>query len=226
MTRNAKVVIALVLAGVAVLAVATLLSGRGSEPAAQATTTTSAAGGDSTVAADDERLVRPGSSQRLSEGPDAVFVEFLDFACEACGAVFPTIEQLRAEYGDRVTFVVRYLPLHASSTEAARAAEAAAGQGRFEDMYRMLFETQSEWGESQESERTRFFSYAEQLGLDMAAFERAFDDPATAATIEQGRSDAESLGLTGTPSFFIDGKPLKPQSVEGLVSALDAAIAN
>ncbi|WP_420197541.1 DsbA family protein, partial [Dietzia maris] len=69
-------------------------------------------------------LVRE-DSPRLSEGGDAVFVEFLDFECEACIALYPTIEDLREQYGDRVTFVVRHMPLHDNSMAAALAAEAA-----------------------------------------------------------------------------------------------------
>ena len=71
--------------------------------------------------ASEELLVRD-DSPRLSEGGEAVFVEFLDSECESCIALYPTIEELRAEYGDRVTFVVRHMPLHANSVNAALAA--------------------------------------------------------------------------------------------------------
>ena len=70
------------------------------------------------------------NSLRLSTAPGATvdFVEFLDFECEACGAAYPAIEQLRQEYGDRVNFVIRYFPVqsHANAERAARAVEAAA----------------------------------------------------------------------------------------------------
>mgnify|MGYP003521001359 CR=1 FL=1 len=87
-----------------------------------------------------ELLVRD-DSPRLTSGTEAVFVEFLDFECEGCLAVYPLIEDLRDRYEDRVTFVVRHMPLHTNSVAAALVAEAAAEQGEFEAMYQRLFET-------------------------------------------------------------------------------------
>lgn len=171
------------------------------------------------------QLVRE-DSPRLSEGSsEVVFVEYLDFECEACLSLYPTIEEIRAEYGDRVTFVVRYLPLHGNSVEAAQAAEAARDQGEFEAMYKALFDGATEWGHQETSQREQFFSYAEEIGLDMARFEEVYDDPATAERIEQSAADAQALGVTGTPTFFVDGERLEPTRVEDLTDPLDAALA-
>lgn len=169
------------------------------------------------------QLVRE-DSPRLSEGGDAVFVEYLDFECEACLSLYPTIEEIRAEYGDRVTFVVRYLPLHGNSVEAAKAAEAAGEQGEFEAMYKALFENSAEWSHQETSQREAFFGYAEELGLDMERFEQVYDDPATLERIEQSAADAEALGVTSTPTFFLDGERLEPTRVEDLTDPLDAAL--
>lgn len=172
-----------------------------------------------------ELLVRE-DSPRLSDGGEAVFVEFLDFECEACIALYPVIEDLREQYGDRVTFVVRHMPLHGNSVNAALAAEAAAQQGQFEAMYKRLFETDAEWGHQETSQRETFFRYAEELGLDMDQFLADFDDPATTERVEQSYQDGQSLGVTGTPTFFLNGEMLRPQSVTDLVEAFDAALAS
>ena len=169
------------------------------------------------------QLVRE-DSPRLSEGGEAVFVEYLDFECEACLSLYPAVEEIRAEYGDRVTFVVRYLPLHGNSVEAAKAAEAAGEQGEFEAMYKALFDNAAEWSHQETSQREAFFGYAEELGLDMERFEAAYDDPATLAHIEQSAADAEALGVTSTPTFFVDGERLEPTRVEDLTDPLDAAL--
>ncbi|APX31865.1 disulfide bond formation protein DsbA [Brachybacterium sp. P6-10-X1] len=169
------------------------------------------------------QLVRE-DSPRLSEGGEAVFVEYLDFECEACLSLYPAVEEIRAEYGDRVTFVVRYLPLHGNSVEAAKAAEAAGEQGEFEAMYKALFENADEWSHQETSQREAFFGYAEELGLDMERFEQVYDDPATLARIEQSAADAEALGVTSTPTFFVDGERLEPTRVEDLTDPLDAAL--
>ncbi len=93
------------------------------------------------------------NSHRLNTVPDSTvtFVEFLDFECEGCRAVYPEIEKkARAEYGDRVNFVIRYFPLqaHVNAERAARAVEAAAQQGQLEAMYRKkMYDTQAQWGE-------------------------------------------------------------------------------
>ncbi|GAA1483269.1 DsbA family protein [Brachybacterium fresconis] len=169
------------------------------------------------------QLVRE-DSPRLSEGGEAVFVEYLDFECEACLSLYPAVEEIRAAYGDRVTFVVRYLPLHGNSVEAAKAAEAAGEQGEFEAMYKALFENADEWSHQETSQREAFFGYAEELGLDMERFEQVYDDPATLARIEQSAADAEALGVTSTPTFFVDGERLEPTRVEDLTDPLDAAL--
>lgn len=215
MTRNLKISIAMVAAA---LLVAVLVARTGGDDeAAQA----SAEDGPS------DQLVRP-DSQRLEDPSDsrATFVEFLDFECEACRAAYPAIEELRQTYGDRMTFVVRYMPLHNNSEAAARAAEAAADQGMFEEMYDRLFETQPEWGEQQTSQEEVFFGYAEDLGLDMDRFRQVYDDPATIERIRRDEADGKELGVTGTPTFFLDGEKLEIDSYEALIEAVDAAVAN
>ena len=212
MTKNLKTSMALVVAAlIAIVAIAN-------------------AGGDDSTAAPAaspfERLVRP-DSQRLSTADDGkvTFVEFLDFECEACGAAYPAIEQLRADYDGRVTFVVRNFPLHNNSEAAARAAEAAAAQGKFEEMYDMLFQTQSEWAEKDTSQEDVFFGYAEQLGLDMNQFRAAYDDPETLAKIQRDKADGTELGVEGTPTFFLNGTKVEVSSLAELVALIDAALA-
>lgn len=175
----------------------------------------------------DEQLVRP-DSRRLSEARDGkvTFVEFLDFECEACRATYPAIEELRDTYGDRITFVVRNFPLHGNSEEAARAAEAAAAQGKFEEMYDRLFETQPEWGDKRESQREVFFGFARDLDLDMDEFEKVYDDEATLEKVERDKADGTALGVTGTPAFFLNGDKLEEGTFADLLTMIDEALAS
>ena len=167
------------------------------------------------------------NSRVLSQAPDeqAVLVEFLDYECEGCRAAYPVIEELRAEYADTVTFVHRYFPLpgHRNSMNAALAVEAAAQQGQYEAMYQRMFETQAEWGESAEDQSAVFRGFAEDLGLDMAAFDAAVADPATQERIELDVADGEALGVGGTPTFFLDGEVLNPESLESFRGAVETA---
>ena len=168
------------------------------------------------------------SSHVLDDGgPDAVtVVEFLDFECEACGAFYPIVEDIRERYAGQITYVVRYFPLpgHFNSKNAAIAAEAAAQQDRFEDMYHRLFETQAEWGEAQESRADLFRGFAEEIGLDMAAYDAAVADPATAERVELDFEEGQALGVSSTPTFFLDGELLELQEWDDLENAIQAAV--
>lgn len=154
-------------------------------------------------------------------------VEFLDFECEACGALYPYIEEVREYYDGKINYVVRYFPLggHFNSMNAAVAAEAAAQQGQFEEMFHQLLQSQDEWGEKQTSEAERFRGYAEKLGLDMAAFDAAVANPNTKARVQQDLDAGTALGVTSTPAFFLNGKQLTLTSPDDLPNAIDEALA-
>uniref|UniRef100_UPI003704D468 DsbA family protein n=1 Tax=Vibrio cidicii TaxID=1763883 RepID=UPI003704D468 len=79
----------------------------------------------------DSRILQKAQTDKVT------VVEFLDFECEACGAAYPVVEQLREQYKDRVTFIARYFPIpsHKNAMNAAMAAEAAGRQGKFTEMY-------------------------------------------------------------------------------------------
>ncbi len=172
-------------------------------------------------------VVRADSHVLDNAGADAVtVVEFLDFECEACGAYYPVVEELRQKYAGQITYVVRYFPLpgHFNSTHSAVAAEAAAQQGRFEEMYQRLFETQAEWGEAQESKADLFRSYAVELGLDMAAYDAAVAEPGTEQRVRADFDEGRALGVGSTPTFFVNGQPLVIERWNDLEAAIQAAL--
>lgn len=161
-------------------------------------------------------------------GPGApTLVEFLDFECGACASLHPVVKELRAKHQGRLNYVVRYFPLpnHPNSLAAALAVEAAAQQGRFEDMMGLMFSTQSQWAGQQDSQAGRFRSYAEQLGLDLAAYDKTLADPATGRRVQQDFDDGRALGLTGTPTFFLNDTALDLRRITDLADAVDAAVA-
>ncbi|WP_433677478.1 DsbA family protein [Microbacterium gorillae] len=162
-------------------------------------------------------------------GEDApTLVEYLDFECEACAAFHPVVQQLREHYDGRINYVVRYFPLagHFNSMNAALAVEAAAQQDRFFEMHDKLFETQAQWGEQQVSAADTFRGYAEELGLDLAAYDAAVSDPATQARIEEDMNDGKLAGVRGTPTFVLDGKRLQLTQPTDLTDAIDSALAH
>lgn len=214
MGKNLKMSLALIVAAVVAVVVAAMSGGDdesvegGAEPTSE-----------------ENRLVRP-NSQRLSVAEDGkvTFVEFLDFECEACGAAYPLIEEIRAKYQDRVTFVVRNFPLHNSSEAAASAAIAAADQDKFEAMYSKLFETQAEWGEKEVPQSEVFLGFAEELGLDMDRYNQVVADPATLEQIKRDKADGVALGVTGTPTFFLNGAKMEIESGDDIIRQIEAAL--
>ncbi|HEY9314892.1 DsbA family protein [Williamsia sp.] len=209
MTRNLKVSLTVVFIFCLALTAVFVVSRAGSDTTGQAIT----------VRSDSQRLSAPAESQ-------ATFVEFLDFECEACGAAYPAVERLRQVYGDQVTFVVRYFPLpgHFNADRAARAVAAAAAQGRFEGMYRKMFDTQQQWGEQRVPLDDLFFSYARDLGLNLDQFALDYDSQATRELIDRDIADGKQLGVSGTPTFFLDDQRIDPGTYEEMSSALRAAI--
>jgi len=151
-------------------------------------------------------------------------VEYLDLECPSCRAAYPGVERLKAEYGDRVTFDVRHFPIpsHRNAELAAVAVEAAGAQGKRDDMFRLMFESQQEWGGQQTSQRAVFSGFAQQLGLDSAEFEKALDDPALKEKVLAQRTEGGKAGVTGTPTFFINGtKFTGAPTYDGLKAAIE-----
>lgn len=212
MSKSLKLSMAMIVAVLVALVAAVTFSRAGEEAAP----TGSGSGASAPLVRDD--------SPRLTSGKKAVFVEYLDFECEACGAAHPVMTDLREKYGNDVTFVVRYLPLHGNSMNAALAAEAAREQDKFEEMHDKLFETQAEWSHSESSKEKTFEGYAQELGLDMKQYRASLKDPAAAQRIEQSKKDAQTLGVTGTPTFFLDGEKIEPTTIADFETKLDAAI--
>lgn len=180
-------------------------------------------------AAERETITVRDDSRRLSTAEDGkvTLVEFLDFECEACGAAYPFIEQLRERYDGKVTFVVRYFPMpgHKNADNAAHAVESAARQGKFEQMYKRMYDTQAEWGESQDSKAALFRTYAEELGLDLDTYDADVKSPEVAARVRKDVDDGTTLGVGGTPTFYLNGKQLAPSTTEEFVQAIDEALA-
>src|SRR5436190_1942977 len=129
-------------------------------------------------------------------------VEYGDFECPYCGRAESVIRELLADYGD-IAYVWRHLPLtdvHPRAQIAAEAAEAAHKQGRFWDMHDLLLE-------HQDALRPKdLMVYAEELGLDMDRFEDTLREHRTAARVARDVDSADLSGVSGTPTFFVNGR--------------------
>lgn len=159
------------------------------------------------VKADANLLVKADSFKIATDSAKVTVVEFADFQCPACGAVYPTVKKIEGEYQGRVNFVFRHFPLpqHKNGMSAALAAEAAGEQGKFWGMYDKLFENQDKWSENN-NVLDDFVSYAGDLGLDKDKFKAAVENKNFAAKIKRDQDDGFALGVNSTPTFFINGE--------------------
>lgn len=135
-------------------------------------------------------------------------VVFSDFQCPFCGEFFQTLEKLEKDWITSGKLKIQHrdfpLTMHLNSMQAHIAANAAAAQGKYMEMHRLLFQHQREWEKTSEPEKL-FLAYAEQLGLNIEQFKSSTDDPSNAAEIQADKDDGRSLGVSGTPGFFING---------------------
>lgn len=151
-------------------------------------------------------------------------VEYSDFQCPACKLYYPIIEQIIQKYGDRISFEYRHYPLatiHRHAFAAARASEAAAQQGKFWEMYRKLFENQQLW-ESAGDAQEIFVSFAANIGLDVAQFEKDFASSQTNSAINASIAEFNGQNLSkSTPTFLLDGTKIEARSVEDFSALIE-----
>jgi protein-disulfide isomerase len=169
----------------------------------------------------DNRLVRPDSPVLGRADAPITVVEFVDPECESCGAFHPALKRILKDYDGKVRLVVRYMPFHPNSRLAASYTEAAGEQGKYWEMQEMLFRRQNEWGEihghgpqvaaaaaRREPAPVLFERYAAELGLDVARARAAVAENRYAAKVERDMRDGQSLGVSKTPTFFVNGRML------------------
>jgi protein-disulfide isomerase len=177
--------------------------------------------GEAQVQRDDSHFINGSSDSEV------IIVEFLDFQCPACAVAAGSVGSIIDTYGDRVAVVIRNFPLtsiHPHAVDSALAFEAAAAQGATADMYRALFATQQQWSTGSGSQAAVFRGLADDLGLDMAEYDRVVADPATLERVSRDNADAMGLGLRGTPSFFINGQPAPISSLDELQALVAKAL--
>lgn len=165
----------------------------------------------------------PRGTGAPTEGPaDApiTVVVWSDYACGYCNRVQGTLGKLDHLYPQQIRWVHRTLPLDEDYTLAAEAAIAAAAQGRFRPMHERLFALRGRVTR-QEAELV-----ARQLGLDMIRFRADLDVGAHRDVVTQDTNAAVALGITGTPTFFINGRPVHGnQSLRVFTDVVDQELA-
>jgi len=182
-----------------------------------------------TTPASKDQLIRPNSHSTVNPDAKVSIVEFGDFQCPACAAAFPIVEQLLALYKDnpQVNFVSRNFPLpqHQYALITAEAAEAAGAQGKYWEMYRLIYTNQNEWVNSADP-MSILVGYATQLKLDIGRFKSEVTANKYNDIIEQDKQDGLALGINSTPTFFINGvRATGVQDFADFKARVDSALA-
>jgi protein-disulfide isomerase len=149
-------------------------------------------------------------------------VEFSDFQCPFCSRVWPTLQQVRDEYPEQVRIVFKHLPLriHPNAPAAHAAAEAAHRQGKFWEMHDAIF------ANPRELSPERYEQYATEMGIDLEQFKTDVASASVKARVDADQSEAAKLGVSGTPSFFINGRYLSgAQPFEEFKKRIDEELA-
>lgn len=156
-----------------------------------------------------------------AEDPQVYLVEFLDPECESCRAFAPYVKSLLEEFEGKIQLVVRYAPFHKNSMFAVKILEAAREQGKYWETLDLLFQYQPNWGNHHNPQPELIWYYLPEVGLDVDKIREDMQDPAIIKRVEQDIADGKELNVRGTPSFFINGQPLKEFGQRQLKAAIE-----
>lgn len=134
-------------------------------------------------------------------GAKVVLTEFADYECPYCQQMQPIVAKLEAEFAGKMAF--RYkdfpLPMHANAQKAAEASRCAQAQGKYWEFHDVL-------SVSKQLDPASLKGLARQLKLDTDVFDKCLDNGDKAEDVKAHASEAQTLGLQGTPTFFINGR--------------------
>ena len=167
------------------------------------------------------------SADYIRGNPNAsvTIVEYGDFQCPACQAYYPVVEQVFAAASSTVRMVFREFPLpqHTEAIPAAKAAEAAGNQGKFWDMFGLLYSNGNDWDNLSDATKV-FHGYARQIGLNMTQFDNDMNSTTTAQKINDSVTLGTAAGIDATPTFFVNGYRIQnPESYDEFITAIQNA---
>jgi protein-disulfide isomerase len=157
-----------------------------------------------------------------SKGPEyapVTIVKFEDYQCPFCRKVQPIFRELLSRYNGKIRLVHKDLPLDAIHPQARQAAEAgrcAGEQGKFWSYHDALY------ANSPKASQENLKSYAKEVGLDVNAFDRCLGSGKFKAVVQRDLIDGAQLGVTGTPTLFINGREISgSQPLEAFGAIVD-----
>ncbi len=157
-----------------------------------------------------------------SSNPSVTLVEFADFQCPHCKEGSEIADKVLEKYKDKMRIVYRHMPINPSgiSRKLAAASICAEQQDKFWEYHDLAFKNQEKLDDNSA------LKLANELKLDEAKLKTCLDDPKTKEALEASEAEGRNLGVNGTPAFFINGKPFRPQldMEKELIAAIESAL--
>lgn len=157
-----------------------------------------------------------------SSNPSVTLVEFADFQCPHCKEGSKIADKVLEKYKDKMRIVYRHMPINPSgiSRKLAAASICAEQQGKFWEYHDLAFKNQEKLDDKSA------LQLATELKLDEAKLKACLEDPTTNQALEASEAEGRSLGVNGTPAFFINGQPFRPQldMEKELIAAIESAL--
>ena len=176
--------------------------------------------------AEESVFVRAASPSLGAESAIVQLVEFFDPACESCRMMYPYVKSLMRANEGKMRLTLRYATFHEGSDYVVKVLEAARMQGQ--DMYwkslEAILANQATWAEHGRPNPQLVWDYLGGIGLDIQKAKQDMNDARIADLLKQDAKDLATLKVSKTPSFFINGKPLKEFGPNGLRAQVENEI--
>lgn len=151
-------------------------------------------------------------------------VEFFDPECESCREFHPHIQSILSDYEGKIQVVMRYAAFHGNSIFAIKILEAARKQDKYWEALQIMFQHQPEWGNHHNPRPELLWDFLPRLGIDTEQIKKDMEDPKIQEIIAQDTKDGQTLEVRGTPTFFVNGKPVHEFGPDPLRSAIEVAL--
>lgn len=163
---------------------------------------------------------------RGSENPEVTVLEYADFQCPGCATYAPVIDEAYRATKDYVKFIYRQYPLpsHNKAKMAAEAAESAGRQGKFWDMYTVIYANQNNWSAKTTTEfKTDLKEFAKSIGLQMDQFNNDMNDSSIDSAINSDIALGNNLPVQATPTIIVNDKVLTefPKDAASFIALLE-----
>jgi protein-disulfide isomerase len=163
-----------------------------------------------------DALVRAHAPIYGNPAARVTIVEFFDPSCEACRAYYPIVKGVITASFSQVRLVVRYAPLHKGSDTAVKILEAARQQGKYWEVLEKTLAAQPQWAAHNNPQPEMIWDLIADTGLDVARAKAAVNSPEIEQVLKQDVADMKALKVDRTPSFFVNGTPLREFGEAGL----------